>query len=58
MDSRSEGTKRSVNVSTLILRSLKAERCDFLGVNRSGTGALSNRAFHPCLSITNSPLVA
>ena len=33
MDFRSEGTTKRVNLSTLLLRSLKAERCDlfFLG---------------------------
>ena len=31
MDFRSKGTRRSVNLSAFSLRSLKAERCDFLG---------------------------
>ena len=31
MDFRSEGTRRSMNLSTFLLRSLKAERFDFLG---------------------------
>ena len=51
MDSRSEGTKRSVNASTLMLRSLKAERCDFWGKNRSNAGTLSKQGFHPFPSI-------
>ena len=46
MDFRSEGMRRfilrSVNLSTLLLRGLKAERCDFLGKNRSGAGAVQN----------------
>ena len=28
---RSEGTRRSVNLSSFLLRGLKAELCDFLG---------------------------
>ena len=51
MDFRSKGTRRSVNLSTFSLRSLKAERCDFLGENRSGAGALSKQGFLPCRSI-------
>ena len=35
MDFRSGGTKRSANISPFLLRSLKAERCDFLGENCS-----------------------
>ena len=46
MDFPSEGMRRfisrSVNLSTLLLRGLKAERCDFLGKNRSGAGAVQN----------------
>ena len=39
-----DGTGKSVlNLSTFLLRSLKAERCDFLGENHSGAGALSKR---------------
>ena len=34
-----------------LLRGLQAERCDFLGENRSGAGALSKRGFLPCPSI-------
>ena len=40
MDFRSKGTVRSVNLSRFLLRGLKAERCDFLGENRSGAGAV------------------
>ena len=40
-----------MNLSTFSLRSLKAERCDFLGENRSGAGALSKQGFLPCRSI-------
>ena len=36
IDFRSEGTRRSVNLSTFLLRSLKVERCDFLWKNCSG----------------------
>ena len=50
-DFRLEGTRRNVNLLTFLLRSLRAERCDFWGENRSGTGALSKRGFHPCPSI-------
>ena len=35
MDFRSGGTKRSANISPFLLRSLKAEGCDFLGENCS-----------------------
>ena len=39
-----DGTGKSVqNLSTFLLRSLKAERCDFLGENHSGAEALSKR---------------
>ena len=51
MDFRSKGTKRSVNLSTFSLRSLKVDRCHFLGENRSGAGALSKQGFLPCRSI-------
>ena len=34
-----------------MLRSLKAEQCDFRGKNRSGAGALSKQGFLPCPSI-------
>ena len=51
MDFPSEGTRRSVNLSTFMLQSLKAERCDFLGENCSGDGALSRQGFLPCPSI-------
>ena len=44
-------TKRSVTVSTLMLRSLKAEQCDFRGKNRSSAGTLSKQGFHPFSSI-------
>ena len=37
--------------STFLLRSLKAEQCDFRGKNRSGAGALSKQGFLPCPSI-------
>ena len=50
MDFRLEGTRRIVNLLTLMLQSLKAERCDF-GGNRPGAGTLSKQGFHPCLSI-------
>ena len=43
MDFRSEGTRRSVNLLTFILQSLKAEQCDFLGENRSGAGAVDKK---------------
>ena len=33
-----------------LLQSLKAERCDFRGKNRSGAGALSKQGFLPTLS--------
>ena len=47
MDFRSEGTRRSVNLSTFLLQGLKAEPCDFRGKNRSGAGALSEQGFLP-----------
>ena len=50
MDFRSEGTRRSVKFSTFLLRSLKVERCDFTGKNRSGAGALSKLGFLLCPS--------
>ena len=34
-----------------MLRSLKAERCDFGGKNCSGAGTLSKQGFLPCPSI-------
>ena len=34
---------RSMNLSTFLLRSLKAEQCNFLGENGAGAGALSNK---------------
>ena len=40
-----------MNLSTFSLRSLKEERYDFLGENRSGAGALSKKGFLPCRSI-------
>ena len=40
-----------MNLSTFSLRSLKEERYDFLGENRSGAGALSKNGFLPCRSI-------
>ena len=40
-----------MNLSTFLLRGLRAERCDFGGENRSSTGALSKHGFHPCPSI-------
>ena len=43
-----------MNLSTFLLGSLKAERCDFLGENRSGAEALSKQGFLPCPSIRNS----
>ena len=51
MDFRLEGTRRIVNLLTFMLRSLKAERCDFGGKNRSGAGTLSKQGFLPCPSI-------
>ena len=38
-------------LSPFCLKSLKAERCDFLGENRSGTGAPSKQGFLPFPSI-------
>ena len=44
-----------MNLSTFLLQSLKAERCDFREKNRSGAGALSKQGFLPCPSyIRNS----
>ena len=40
-----------MNFSTFLLRSLKAERCDFGGKNRSRAGALSKQGFLPCPSV-------
>ena len=40
MDFRSEGTRRSVNLSAFLLRVLKPEQCDFLGENRYGAAAV------------------
>ena len=54
MDFRSEVTRRSVNLSTFLRRSLKAERCDFLEENCSGAGALSKQGYLPCPSITRN----
>ena len=51
MDFRLEGTTRIVNLLTFMLRSLKGERCDFGGENRSGAGTLSKQGFLPCSSI-------
>ena len=51
MDFRSDITGRSVNLSSFLLRSLKAERSDFLAENRSGAGALSKQGFLPFPSI-------
>ena len=34
-----------------MLRSLKAEQCDFLGEHCAGAGALSKQGFLPCPSI-------
>ena len=45
MDFRSKDMKRSMNLLTFLLRSLKAERCDFLGENHSGDEALSTQAY-------------
>ena len=43
MDFRLEGARRIVNLLTFMLRSLKAERCNFGGKNRSGAGTLSKQ---------------
>ena len=40
-----------MNLLTFLLRSLKAERCDLGGENRSGAGTLSKQGFLPCPSI-------
>ena len=50
MHFRLEGTRRIVNLLTFMLRSLKAERCDFGGKNRSRAGTLSKQGFLPCPS--------
>ena len=50
MDFRSEGTRKSVNLSTLFFFLLKVEQCDFLEENRSGAGNLSKQGFLPCSS--------
>ena len=62
---RSEGTRGSVNLSTFLLQSLKAEQCDFRGKNRSGAGALSKQGLVPCPSVignrkrrTQNPLLS
>ena len=44
--------RRIVNLLTFMLRSLKAERCDFGGKNRSAAGTLSKQGFLPCPSYT------
>ena len=46
-----EGTSRSVNLLTLLTRSLKAKWCNFLRENCSGAGALSKQEYLPCPSI-------
>ena len=51
MDFRLEGSRRIVNLLTFMLRSLKAERCNFGGKNCPGAGTLSKQGFHPCPSI-------
>ena len=48
MDFQLEGSRRIVNLLTFMLRSLKAERCNFGGKNRPGAGTLSKQGFHPC----------
>ena len=50
----SEGSRRSANLSTFLLRSLKADQCNFLGESRSGAGALSKHGFRPCPFIIRS----
>ena len=44
MDFRSRSLRRSVNLSAILLRSLKAERCDFLAKNRPSVGAVQKLA--------------
>ena len=39
---RYERISRNVNLSALLLRGLKGERCDFQRKNRSGAGAVQN----------------
>jgi len=51
MDFQLEGTRRNMNLLTFMLRSLKAERCDFGGKNRRSGGTLSKQGFLPRLSI-------
>ena len=51
MDYLSEGSRRSVNLSTFLQRSLKVELCDLGGKNHFGAGALSKQGFLPCPSI-------
>ena len=43
MDFRLKGTRRIVDLLAFMLRSLKAERCDFGGKNRLGAGKLSKQ---------------
>ena len=58
MDFRLEGTRRNLHLLTFMLRSLKAERCDFWGKNRPDTGTLSKQGFLPCLSIIRNESTA
>ena len=51
MDFLSKGTRRSVNLSAFLQQVLKAEQCNFLGENQSGTGANPKNLFHPCPSV-------
>ena len=51
MDFRLEGARRIVNLLTFMLRSLKAERCDFGGKIAPALEPFSKQGFHPCLSI-------
>ena len=46
-----QDTPEHLNLLTFLLRTLKAERCDFPGENCSGAGALSKHGFCPCPSI-------
>ena len=50
MDYLSEGSRRSVNLSTFLLFESGAMR--FWGENDFGAGALSKQGFLPCPSIT------
>ena len=43
-----------VNLLTFMLRSLKAERCDFGGKNCPGAETLSKQGFLPCPSIVKN----